>query len=66
MRGPYHHGSPPEMVYSGCERFLAELSAMQRAQKITLGEMRSSGSPRRMLVYCGAGKLPRVLRPSSA
>jgi hypothetical protein len=38
-------GSPPEMVYSGCERFLADLSTMQRAQKITLGEMRQSGGP---------------------
>ena len=60
----------PEMIYSGCERFLAELSAMQRAQKITLGEMRSSGGPRRLLVYCGAGavlcELTCILRPSSA
>jgi hypothetical protein len=26
---------------------------MQRAQKITLGEMPSSGGPTRLLVYCG-------------
>jgi hypothetical protein len=28
------------------------MSAMQRQQKITLGEMRSSG-PTRLLIYCG-------------
>jgi hypothetical protein len=26
---------------------------MQRPQKITFGEMRESGGPRRLLVYCG-------------
>jgi hypothetical protein len=26
---------------------------MQRQQKITLGEMRSGGGPRRLLIYCG-------------
>jgi hypothetical protein len=29
------------------------LSAMQRQQKITLGEMRSSGGPTRLIVYGG-------------
>jgi hypothetical protein len=29
------------------------LSAMQRPKKITLGEMRSSGGPTRLVVYCG-------------
>jgi hypothetical protein len=31
-----------------------DLSVMQREQKITLGEMRSSGGPTRLIVYCGA------------
>ena len=29
---------------------------MQRQQKITLGEMRSSGGPTRLIVYCGDNK----------
>jgi hypothetical protein len=45
--GSARHALGPPMVYSECERFLAELSAMQREQKITLGEMRSSGGPTR-------------------
>lgn len=35
-----------------CRSHLGHEGAMPREQKITLGEMRSSGGPTRLLVYC--------------
>ena len=43
---------PPDLAVCPPRPRRALISAMQREQKITLGEMRSSG-PTRLLVYCG-------------
>ena len=45
-------GSPPEWLIQAESDSCQNLSAMKRQQKITLGEMRSSNGPRRLIVYC--------------
>lgn len=64
MRRAHHHGSPAEwLVKADCDSW--QNRDMPGGQKITLGEMRSNGGPRLLIVYCADFKCSHSVIVSS-